>query len=31
VDGDPLQDETMLERVKFLMKAGAVVKNEYGK
>ena len=31
VDGDPLQDVTSLERVKFVMKAGEVVKNEYGK
>jgi imidazolonepropionase-like amidohydrolase len=30
VDGDPLQDVTTLERVKFVMKGGAVVKNEYG-
>jgi imidazolonepropionase-like amidohydrolase len=31
VDGDPLQDVTRLERVKFVMKGGEVVKNEYGK
>jgi imidazolonepropionase-like amidohydrolase len=31
VDGDPLRDVTTLERVKFVMKGGAVVKNEYGK
>jgi imidazolonepropionase-like amidohydrolase len=31
VDGDPLQDVTTLERVKFVMKGGKVVKNEYGK
>jgi imidazolonepropionase-like amidohydrolase len=31
VDGDPLQDVTTLERVKFVMKGGAVVRNEYGK
>jgi len=31
VDGDPLQDVTTLEHVKFVMKAGAVVKNEYAK
>ncbi|HEY6185631.1 MAG TPA: amidohydrolase family protein [Terriglobales bacterium] len=31
VDGDPLQDVTMLQHVKFVMKGGAVVKNEYGK
>jgi imidazolonepropionase-like amidohydrolase len=31
VDGDPLQDVTTLEHVKFVMKGGAVVKNEYGK
>jgi imidazolonepropionase-like amidohydrolase len=30
VDGDPLQDVTILQRVKFVMKGGAVVKNEYG-
>jgi imidazolonepropionase-like amidohydrolase len=30
VDGDPLQDVTTLERVKFVMKSGVVVKNEYG-
>ena len=30
VDGDPLQDVTTLERVKFVMKGGEVVKNEYG-
>ena len=29
VDGDPLQDVTTLERVKFVMKGGVVVKNEY--
>ena len=29
VDGDPLQDITTLERVKFVMKGGEVVKNEY--
>jgi imidazolonepropionase-like amidohydrolase len=29
VDGDPLQDVTKLEHVKFVMKGGAVVKNEY--
>jgi len=29
VDGDPLKDVTMLERVKFVMKGGEVVKNEY--
>jgi imidazolonepropionase-like amidohydrolase len=29
VDGDPLQDVTTLERVKFVMKGGAVIKNEY--
>ena len=28
VDGDPLQDVTMLERVKFVMKGGVVYKNE---
>jgi len=31
VDGDPLEDVTRLERVKFVMKGGEVVKNEYGK
>jgi len=31
VDGDPLQDVTTLEKVKFVMKSGEVVKNEYGK
>jgi imidazolonepropionase-like amidohydrolase len=31
VDGDPLKDVTVLERVKFVMKGGDVVKNEYGK
>ena len=31
VDGDPLKDLTTLERVKFVMKGGEVVKNEYGK
>jgi imidazolonepropionase-like amidohydrolase len=31
VDGDPLADVTTLERVKFVMKDGEVVKNEYGK
>ena len=31
VDGDPVQDVTTLERVKFVMKGGEVVKNEYGK
>jgi len=30
VDGDPLQDVTTLERVKFVMKGGEVVKNEFG-
>ena len=29
VDGDPLQDITTLQRVKFVMKGGEVVKNEY--
>jgi len=28
VDGDPLQDVTTLERVKFVMKGGVVYKNE---
>ena len=31
VDGDPLADVTTLERVKFVMKGGEVMKNEYGK
>jgi imidazolonepropionase-like amidohydrolase len=31
VDGDPLQDVATLEKVKFVMKGGEVVKNEYGK
>jgi len=31
VDSDPLQDVTALEHVKFVMKGGVVVKNEYGK
>ena len=29
VDGDPLQDITTLERVKFVMKGGEVVRNDY--
>ena len=31
VDGDPLKDVTVLERVKFVMKGGEVVKNQYAK
>ena len=31
VDGDPVSDITTLQRVKFVMKGGEVVKNEYGK
>jgi imidazolonepropionase-like amidohydrolase len=31
VDGDPAKDVTTLERVKFVMKGGEVVKNDYGK
>jgi imidazolonepropionase-like amidohydrolase len=31
VDGDPLQDVTRLQQVRFVMKGGVVVKNEYGK
>src|SRR5271170_69334 len=31
VDGDPLQDVTTLEHVKYVMKGGEVVRNEYGK
>ena len=31
VDGDPLTDMTVLERVKFVMKKGVIVKNEISK
>src|SRR6202522_17750 len=31
VDGDPLKDVTTLERVKFVMKGGEVVRNDYAK
>jgi imidazolonepropionase-like amidohydrolase len=31
VAGDPIKDVTTLERVKFVMKGGEVVKNEYGR
>jgi imidazolonepropionase-like amidohydrolase len=31
VNGDPLKDVTTLEHVKFVMKGGEVVRNEYGK
>jgi len=31
VDGDPLQDVTTLQQVKFVMKGGEVVKNDYSK
>jgi imidazolonepropionase-like amidohydrolase len=31
VDGDPLADVTTLERVKFVMKGGEVVRNSYAK
>lgn len=31
VDGDPTQDVTTLERVKFVMKGGQVIRNDYGK
>jgi imidazolonepropionase-like amidohydrolase len=31
VDGDPTKDVTILEHVKFVMKGGAVYKNEYSK
>jgi len=31
VDGDPTKDVTTLQHVKFVMKGGEVVKNEYGK
>src|SRR5712691_988894 len=30
-DGDPVKDVTTLERIKFVMKGGEVVKNDYGK
>ena len=29
VDGDPLSDVTTLQQVKFVMKGGEVVKNDY--
>jgi imidazolonepropionase-like amidohydrolase len=31
VDDDPLKDVTALEKVKFVMKGGEVVRNEYAK
>jgi hypothetical protein len=31
VEGDPIKDVTTLERVKFVMKGGEIVKNDYGK
>jgi len=31
VDGDPLKDVTTLERVRFVMKGGEVIRNDYGK
>jgi imidazolonepropionase-like amidohydrolase len=31
VDGDPVKDVTTLEHVKFVMKGGEVVRNDYGK
>ena len=31
VDGDPLKDVTILEHVRFVMKGGGVMKNDYGK
>ena len=31
VEGDPVKDVTTLERVRFVMKGGEVVRNEYGK
>jgi imidazolonepropionase-like amidohydrolase len=31
VDGDPLQDVSTLQHVKFVMKGGVIVKNEYTK
>jgi imidazolonepropionase-like amidohydrolase len=31
VEGDPLKDVTTLERVKFVMKGGEVIRNEYAK
>lgn len=31
VEGDPIKDVTTLERVKFVMKGGEVLKNEYGR
>jgi len=31
VDGDPLHDITVLQNVKFVMKSGEVIKNEYAK
>ena len=31
VEGDPLADITQLERVKFVMKGGEIIRNEVGK
>jgi imidazolonepropionase-like amidohydrolase len=31
VDGDPLKDVTTLEKVRFVMKGGEIIKNEYAK
>ena len=31
VEGDPVKDVSELQRVKFVMKGGTVVRNEYGK
>jgi imidazolonepropionase-like amidohydrolase len=30
VSGNPLQDVTEMERVKFVMKGGSIVRNEWG-
>ena len=31
VEGDPVKDITLLQHVKFVMKGGSVVKNDYAK
>ena len=31
VDGDPLQDVRTLENIKFVMKAGQIIRNDYAK